>query len=127
MNPFFDIGKIHSEMSSSLKQCTITSEKSHIQIWRERLSISKRMYCTLVKNTAKFSFDNFITSFCKMVAVATEICVKGLYLCRHTSMCGRLFICLSCSCRPMISHIEQSLSPSPSHFSVFFFLGLAGA
>lgn len=68
-------------MSSSLKQCTITSEKSHTQIWRERLSIFKRMYCSPMKNAAKFSFDNFITSFCKMVAVATEICVKGLYLC----------------------------------------------
>lgn len=97
------------------------NRKPHTQMCRERLAICKRMHCTPMKNAAKISFDNFITSFCKMVAVATGICVKGLYLCVYTSICGRLFICYSFSCGPVISLIEQSFAPSPSHFSLSLF------
>lgn len=114
-------------MSSSLKQCTITSEKSHTQIWRERLSIFKRTYCSPMKNAAKFSFDNFITSFCKMVAVATEICVKGLYLCcTPQSVAGCLFAF------PFHVGSDQPYRTKPLSLPIpfpplLFFLGLAGA
>lgn len=44
------------------------------------------MHWTPIRNAAKFSFANSISSFCKMVTVATEIHSKGLHLHIHLSL-----------------------------------------